>query len=82
VEGIDPDPGARPKHPAPLAAAQTDQRLAWVDPLAPAGNFAMITGTLAHLRLEQAIQHEPVELTDHDLDDIWQRWLRAFAGSR
>lgn len=63
------------------AAAQTDQRLAWVDPLAPAGNFAMITGTLAHLRLEQALQHEPVELTDNDLDDIWQRWLSAFAGS-
>jgi len=63
------------------AAAQTDPRLAWVDPLAPAGNFAMIAGTLVHLRLEQALQHEQVELTDSDLDDIWYRWLRAFAGS-
>jgi hypothetical protein len=63
------------------AAAQTDQRLVWVDPLAPAGNFVMIAGVLAHLRLEQVLQHEPVELTDDDLDDIWHRWLRAFAGS-
>jgi hypothetical protein len=53
----------------------------WVDPLAPAGNFVMIAGTVAHLRLEQALQHEPLELTDDDLDDIWQRWLHAFAGS-
>ena len=28
------------------AAAQTDPRLVWVDPLAPAGNFAMIAATL------------------------------------
>ena len=63
------------------AAAQTDPRLVWVDPLAPAGNFAMIAGTLAHLRLEHALYHEQVELTDDDLDDIWHRWLRAFAGS-
>ena len=63
------------------AAAQTDPRLVWVDPLAPAGNFTMIAGTLAHLRLEQALQQEPVELTGGDLDDIWHRWLRAFAGS-
>ena len=63
------------------AAGQTDPRLLWVNPLAPAGNFAMIAGTLAHLRLEQAHDPERVELTDDDLDDIWQRWLRAFAGS-
>jgi hypothetical protein len=63
------------------AAAQTDQRLVWVDPLAPAGNFVMIAGILAQLRLDQALQREPVELTDDDLDDIWHRWLRAFAGS-
>ena len=63
------------------AAAQADQHLIWVNPLAPAGNFAMITGTLAHIRLEQVFQHGQIELTDDDLDDIWQRWLRAFAGS-
>jgi hypothetical protein len=63
------------------AAAQTDPRLVWVDPLAPAGNFAMITGTLAHLRLERAWDPERVEFTDDDLDDLWQRWLRPFTGT-
>jgi hypothetical protein len=63
------------------AAAQTDPRLVWVDPLAPAGNFVMITGTLAHLRLDRARHPELVELTEDDLDDIWQRWLRGFAGT-
>ena len=63
------------------AAAQTDPRLVWVDPLAPAGNFAMIAGTLAHLRLERAWDPERVEFTDDDLDDLWQRWLRPFTGT-
>jgi hypothetical protein len=63
------------------AAAQTDPRLVWVDPLAPAGNFAMITATLAHLRLERSRHPGQVELTDDDLDDLWQRWLQPFAGT-
>jgi hypothetical protein len=63
------------------AAAQTDPRLMWVDPLAPAGNFAMIAATLAHLRLERSRHAEQVELTDDDLDDLWQRWLQPFAGT-
>ena len=63
------------------AAAQTDPRLVWVDPLAPAGNFAMITATLADIRLERSRHPEQVELTDDDLDDLWQRWLRPFAGT-
>lgn len=63
------------------AAAQSDPRLVWVDPLAPAGNFAMIAGTLAHLRLDNARNPQRVELTDDDLDDLWQRWLRSFAGT-
>ena len=63
------------------AAAQTDPRLMWVDPLAPAGNFAMIAATLAHLRLERSRHPEDIELTDDDLDDLWQRWLRPFAGT-
>ena len=53
----------------------------WVDPLAPAGNFAMIAGTLAHLRLERSRNSESVELTDDDLEDLWLRWLRPFAGT-
>jgi hypothetical protein len=63
------------------AAAQTDPRLVWVDPLAPAGNFAMITAALAHLRLERSRHPEHVELTDEDLDDLWQRWLQPFTGT-
>jgi hypothetical protein len=63
------------------AAAQTDPRLMWVDPLAPAGNFAMIAATLAHLWLERSRHPDQVELTDDDLDDLWQRWLRPFAGT-
>jgi hypothetical protein len=63
------------------AAAQTDPRLVWVDPLAPAGNFAMITAALAHLRLERSRHPEHVELTDDDLDDLWQRWLQPFIGT-
>jgi hypothetical protein len=41
----------------------------------------MITGTLAHLRLDRAWHPERVEFTDDDLDDLWQRWLRPFAGT-
>jgi hypothetical protein len=63
------------------AAAQTDPRLMWVDPLAPAGNFAMITAALAHLRLDRSRHPEQVELTDDDLDDLWRRWLQPFAGT-
>ncbi|MDX3354820.1 hypothetical protein PV703_16210 [Streptomyces sp. ME01-24h] len=63
------------------AAAQTDPRLVWVDPFAPAGNFAVMAITLAHLRLDQARQPEWVELTEDDLDEIWQLWLRPFVGT-
>ncbi|MFH8483984.1 hypothetical protein [Streptomyces longisporoflavus] len=63
------------------AAAQTDPRLVWVDPFAPAGNFAVIALTLAHLRLDQVRYPERVELTEEDLDEIWQLWLRPFVGT-
>jgi len=63
------------------AAAQNDPRLIWVNPLAPAGNFAMIVQLLGELRLARAVDGQPVELTDDDLNDLWQRWLRGFAGS-
>lgn len=63
------------------AAAQTDPRLVWVDPLAPAGNFALIVATLAFLHLAKARDPKRVEFTTEDLDDLWQRWLRPFAGA-
>ena len=63
------------------ASAQTDPRLLWVDPLAPAGNFAMIAGTFAYLNLERARHPEGVEFTTDDLDDLWLRWLRPFVGT-
>jgi len=63
------------------AFAQTDPRLVWVDPLAPAGNFAMIAWTLAFLRAQRAHEPASVELTDDDLDDLWQTWLRAVCGT-
>jgi hypothetical protein len=63
------------------AAAQTDPRLVWVDPLAPAGNFAVIAAMLAHLYLERTRDPDRVELTNDDLDDLWRRWLRPFVGT-
>jgi len=41
----------------------------------------MITCALAHLRLDQARHPDQVELTEDDLDDLWQLWLRGFAGT-
>jgi hypothetical protein len=63
------------------ADAQTDPRLTWVDPLAPAGNFQMVTAALAFLRFTSATNTAPVELTADDLDELWLRWLRSFAGT-
>jgi hypothetical protein len=40
----------------------------------------MIAATLAHLRLKFTRGPERVEFTD-DLDDLWWRWLRPFAGT-
>ncbi|MEV0597634.1 hypothetical protein [Nonomuraea cavernae] len=62
------------------ADAQTDPRLVWVEPLAPAGNFTMIAGALAKLNLAAARTPEHVPLTEDDLDDLWLRWLGVFAG--
>lgn len=63
------------------AAAQTDPRLLWVNPLAPAKNFAMITWTLAALRFERAVDPGQVELTPGDIDGLWEAWLGPFAGT-
>ncbi|MFG2076088.1 hypothetical protein [Nonomuraea maritima] len=62
------------------ADAQTDPRLMWVEPLAPAGNFTMIAVALAELNLAAARTHDHVALTKDDLDDLWLRWLGVFAG--
>ncbi len=63
------------------AAAQHDPRLTWVDPLAPAGNFAAVTGFLADLRLRRAADPGSIELNEQDLDNVWSWWLRPMAGS-
>lgn len=63
------------------AAAQADPRLVWVNPLAPAGNFAMIAATFAQLRVQSVNNPGLVELTEEDLDDLWSRWLRPFVGA-
>lgn len=63
------------------ATAQNDPRLRWVDPLAPAGNFAMIAAALAHLRLDLVRNPKQVELTEDDLDDLWVRWLCPLVGT-
>jgi hypothetical protein len=63
------------------AAAQTDPRLVWVDPLAPAGNFAMVAELLAILRLHRAEEPASVEFDEADLDDLWRRWLESFVGT-
>ncbi|WP_406311876.1 hypothetical protein OHA77_24680 [Streptosporangium sp. NBC_01639] len=62
------------------ADAQTDPRLVWVEPLAPAGNFTMIVGALAKLNLAAARTPDHVALTEDDLDDLWLQWLGVFAG--
>jgi len=63
------------------ADAQTDERLIWLDPLAPASNLAMITAALAQLQMQRAYDDQGVELTEDDLDDLWLYWLRQFVGS-
>lgn len=63
------------------AAAQSDPKLMWVDPLAPAGNFAMVTWTLAQIWVDRLSYPGQVELTDDDLTDLWFRWLRTFVGT-
>ena len=63
------------------ADAQTDPRLVWVDPLAPAGNFVAISKFFAYLRINLAQDAEHVEFTEEDLDDLWLRWLRTLVGT-
>ena len=64
------------------AAAQTDPRLSWVDPVAPLGNLSMIAAIFGELWCHNAIPGAVVELTSDDLDDLWARWFRPFVGTR
>ena len=63
------------------AAAQTDPRLLWVDPLAPAVNISWVAIVFAVLWLRSASDNHSVELTKEDLDDLWSRWSTPFAGT-
>ena len=63
------------------ANAQTDERLAWINPLAPAANFATIMEFLAGLQLERSRDGQQIELTAEDLNDLLFHWLRPFVGS-
>lgn len=62
------------------ADAQSNPRLLWVDPLAPAVNFSMTCAALANLHWAQSRYPDRVELTRSDIADIWFRWLSGFAG--
>ena len=63
------------------AAAQTDPRLSWVDPLAPLGNLAMVAAIFGELWCHNAVPDAVIELTSDDLDDLWALWFRPFAGT-
>lgn len=64
------------------AAAQTDNRLAWVDPFAPLLNLEIAASTFLTLWPQTlgAVAGTP-ELTADDLDDLWARWFRPFVGT-
>ena len=62
-------------------AAQSDPRLVWVNPHAPAVNFEVIAAVLAGIHLDLADAPDRVELTADDLDDLWWRLLRSVVGA-
>ncbi len=62
------------------AAAQTDPRLAWVNPLAPLLNLRAVATTFVDLYLRAIDDDEPSELTEADLDDLWARWFMPIVG--
>ena len=63
------------------AAAQSDPRLAWVNPAAPLMNLIMVASVFANLWQAQSQPGAPIELEDQDLDDLWARWFQPFVGS-
>lgn len=63
------------------ANAQTDERLVWIDPLAPISNLVMIMTVLTELHLENAYDDMEVELSIDDLNELWLQWLKPIVGS-
>lgn len=63
------------------AAAQTDPRLTWVNPLAPLGNLDAIASIFVELYLRAIEAGDEAEPGLVDLDDLWARWSQPFVGS-
>jgi hypothetical protein len=64
------------------AAAQTDPRLEFIDPLAPLGNLLVVTTIFLKLwPYTLGTEDGPPELDASDLDDLWARWFRPFVGT-
>ena len=62
------------------AAAQTDPRLTWVNPLAPLGNLRYIAAMLVQL-WHKPKPGEVEELASSDLEELWELWFRPFVGT-
>jgi hypothetical protein len=64
------------------AVAQTDVRLAFVDPLAPLVNLLHITVVLLGLWPSAlGTAPGPAELEDDDLQDLWAKWFQPIVGT-
>ncbi len=63
------------------AAAQTDPRLTWVNPLAPLLNLQAVATIFVDLYLQAVDDEQPSELDEADLDDLWTRWFKPMVGT-
>lgn len=64
------------------AAAQTDRRLEFIDPLAPLVNLVLISSIFLTLwPAALGTSDAPAELEADDLDDLWVRWFQPFVGT-
>lgn len=61
------------------AAAQTDPRLVWVNPVAPLANLKAIAAVFVQLWIGHA-GGAPGGLEADDLDELWARWFRPIVG--